>query len=482
MIDGKKVIQERSGTMGSLRVLLASFLCTFLHGSFFYYLMREQFYLMRQKQAALESIKVVAVPGSAFLDSLGWSAPLYASFFYLILLGIMFLGFLLLSIAFGSPLKRAVFLLIGLVTITFLTFGDRVWGVFLVTMVLSFGSFYLLTFHSRIRFDQREMSAFFAVVLLICVSLFFGSKQKFFLKARDTVLFGSTVGNGIVSFYYQYSPLAAALVTPEKGIYQGVLFDKDVKDGNVYYIGQGIFVTGNPVMSGSADFQISRDGDKAFLTSRYGQRTGIGPVAPLEIEKAIGSLFSMKGFVKLNTTSLYAFPAGLLILIGFGMRSITGDKKTLVVPLGFIGLLMISFIWIVSLTGNHPPDQRRLEGVNISKEGLSLAYFLDRKREVPQPYGPAVKKMAQSDSPVLRYWGVHLLGVRGNREDVNKVRQLLEDPVPNVRYTAARSLYRLIDKESLNALVVRLVSDPSWYVRCKVYSLFLEAGMIPSPA
>ncbi|MBN1106422.1 MAG: HEAT repeat domain-containing protein, partial [Deltaproteobacteria bacterium] len=93
-----------------------------------------------------------------------------------------------------------------------------------------------------------------------------------------------------------------------------------------------------------------------------------------------------------------------------------------------------------------------------------------------------IRSMARSASPVLRYWGVYLLGILGDKSDADKVASLLEDPVPNVRYTAAQALYRILKNESLNALVVRLTSDPNWYVRCRVYSLFLEAGMIPSPA
>jgi hypothetical protein len=463
------------------RVLLASCLCTFIHGSFFYHLVKEQLFWMRQKQAALESMKIIAVPGTAFLDSLGWSAPLYGSLFYLILLGVMFLGFLLLSLVFASPLKRAIFLSLGLLVLAGLTLGDRIWCLFLTVIILSFGSFHVLTFSSRIHFAKKEILAILLVVGFISFSLFYGSQQRFFLKARDRVLFGSAPGNGLVSLYYQYSPLAAGLITPEKGIYQGLLFDKEIKDGNTYYVGHGVFVTGNPAISGSADFEISRGGGRAFLSNRFGKRVAVDSITPQGIERGITALFGMKGFVSLNKISLYAFPGAFMILIIMAIRWISGDKRVFVISLSSTGFLTIAFIWIVSFTGNSVPTHHQLATMDISRQGLSVAYYLHVKNEVPHIYGPTVVKMVYSESPALRYWGAHLLGIGGNKEDVGRVKSLLEDPVPNVRYTAARSLYRLIDKESLNSLFGRLVSDPSWYVRCKVYSLFIEAGMIPSP-
>lgn len=474
--------KESSSTRGALRISMASLLCIFIHGSFFYYLVRGQLSWMIQKQTTLESIKILTVPGSAFLNNLGWLAPLNGSLFYTILLGLLFLVFLLLSLVFGSRLKRAAFLFIGFLALAVASFGDRVWILFSVVLVLSFGSFFILTLSCRIRFDRKEIAAFILVVLCICLSLFFGSRERFFLKTRDKILFDSSLGNKIISFYYQYSPLAASLVTPDKGIYQGVLFDPGIKDGNVYYVGQGIFVSGNPAIAGTADFTISKQGSGFSLLSRHGKKTFVESMTPKEIEKAIVSLFEMKGFVVLNTIGLYCFPGALLILVTLGIRWLTPSRKVFMISLAILGLVMVSSIWIVSLTGSRIPTPGQLSASDVSARGLDIAYYLDKQKEIPPSFVPVVKGMMQSPSPALRYWGAHLLGICGTKDDIGSLTKLLEDPVPNVRYTAAQSLYRLNKTESLNSLIPRLISDPSWYVKCKVYSLFLQAGAIPSPA
>jgi hypothetical protein len=478
----KDTNQESSGRRRSFRILLASLLCLFLYGSFFFYLVRGQLSWMIRKQTALESIKVLTVPGSNFLNNLGWLAPLDGSLFYTILLGIMFLVFLLLSLVFASLWKRFVFLFIGFLALTVLSFGDGVWVLFSAVLVLSFGSFFALTFPCQIRFDRKETAAFILMVACICLSLFFGAKEQFFLKTRDKVLFDSALGNKIVSYYYQYSPLAASLITPEKGIYQGVLFDPGIQDGKVYYLGQGVFVAGNPAISAANDFTIAKQGTGFSLESRHGKKISVGSMTPKEIENAILSLFDMKGFVLLNKIGLYVFPGALLILITLGIRWFTSSRKVFVVSLAILGLVMVSFIWIVSLTGNRIPTPAQLSASEESARGLDIAYYLDRQKEIPASFIPAITETTRSSSPALRYWGARLLGVCGAKEEVGKVTQLLEDPVPNVGYTAAQALYNLTKTENLNSLIPRLVSDPSWYVRCKVYSIFLQAGALPSPA
>jgi hypothetical protein len=316
----------------------------------------------------------------------------------------------------------------------------------------------------------------------VSLSLLYGSERKFFLKARDKVLYDTAVGNRIISFYYQYSPLAASLISLEQGIYQGVLFDEEIKDGKTYYLGKGLFVAGDPRLKGVADFEIGRETNRLFLVSRHGGRVAVPPTNPPQVEKGIEQLFSMKGFLHLNRTGLYFFPAGMLMLLLLGIRWLTDSRRVFALSLGIVSLFLISFILYVSLTGNRPPGKDRIKTMDISRDGLSVAYYLYHRNEVPESYVPFIRAMARSESPVLRYWGANLLGVRGDKSDADRVAALLEDPVPNVRYTAAQALYRLLRKESFNALIPRLTSDPNWYVRCRVYSLFLEAGMIPSPA
>ena len=142
--------------------------------------------------------------------------------------------------------------------------------------------------------------------------------------------------------------------------------------------------------------------------------------------------------------------------------------------------ILVLGILRISLTGNHPPKTVDPKRVNLSEDGLSIAYYLREKNAVPETYVPVVSAMARSESTAQRYWGAYLLGILGDRKFSDTLLKLLEDPSPNVRYTAGRSFYFVLKNESLNTILVRLLGDPNWYVKCKIFSVFLKAGMMPS--
>lgn len=475
---------NRTATGGDkrARIFFAISLSIFLYGAYFWNLVRQQHLVMVQKQAALESIKAIAVPGTVFLNHMGSLFLLKSSLFFLVLLGVMFLAFMLLSLIFESPKKRASFLVSGLFILVILTINDRVNISFLLVISLSFASFYLLTLPHQISFSLREISFFMLLMILITSSLFYGSKNRFFVKTRDKVLFDSALGNKIISFYYTYSPLAASLVSREQSVYQGLIFHEGIKNERFLYLDKGIFLTGKKEVKGAVDFVISKQGEGFFIKNRYGKAIPIESINITEIEKAIGELFSMKGFSLLNKIGLYFFPAGLLILFLMGIKLLTDNKKIFVISSTGIASALVLFIWFVSLTGNNPPGDDRLKSVELSRDGLSIAYYLYAKNEIPEPYIPFVKMMTKSESPSLRYWGAHLLGILGDKKDAQTLISLLEDPSLNVRYMASHSLYTLLKEESYRTLLIHLLKDPSWYVRCRIFSIFLNTGTIPSPA
>jgi hypothetical protein len=320
-------------------------------------------------------------------------------------------------------------------------------------------------------------------MILVSVSLFFnGSRNKFFLKTRDKVLFDSALGNKIISFYYTYSLLATSLISPEQGIYEGLVIHEDPKNEKFIYLGNGIFLSGKKEAKGSADFVISKQGKGLFITNRYGKETPIESINGREIAKAISQLFSMQGFRFLNKIGLYFFPAGLLILLLIGLKWLTENKKVLLISSTGIASVLVLFIWYVSLTGNHPPEGDALNSVKVSQDGLSIAYHLIGKKEIPEQYIPIIKMMTQAESPALRYWGAYFLGMVGDAKEAQTLMTLLADSYLNVRYQAAQSLYWLLKERSFRPLLIRLLKDPSWYVRSKIFSIFLRAGMIPSSA
>lgn len=464
------------------RIFFASLLSLFLQGAFFYYLVKQQFQLFVKKQAALEAIKAIAVPGTAFLNSLGGSGIFKSSLFYLILLGMIFLAFLFLSLLLKRPWTRALFLLIGLLALTFVMKNDRLNLSFPLVICLSFASFYLLTLPCRITFSLREAAILVLLMVVLTGSLYYGTKKKFFLKTRDRVLFGSTLGNHVISFYYTNSTLAAGLISPARGIYEGLVVYGELENEKYVYLGDGLFLSGKKELEGSADFVITRQEKGFFITNKFGKGVPIEAVDGKAINGAINRLFSMGGLVFLSKIALYFFPAGLLILPLMGLRCVTENKKIFIFTSAGLASVLVLFIFYMSATGNHPPRSESLNTVEISREGLSIAYYLQGREDVPEAYFPAIKKMATSDSPALRYWGANLLGRAGVAKEAKTLMALLSDSSLNVRYEAAQSLYRLLDRRSFVPLLQRLLTDPSWYVRCKIFSVFLRAGMIPSQA
>ncbi|MEW6664820.1 MAG: HEAT repeat domain-containing protein [Thermodesulfobacteriota bacterium] len=463
-------------------LFLALPLYFFLYGAFFYNLVKEQHSLMLARQTAFESMKILGIPGTVFLQQLGVMTFFSASLFYLVLLGLMVLVFLLFSLRFQSLSARGVYLGIGLVGLGIITFQDRVNLSFMLVSTLSFGAFYLLTLRSRIAFSLTDSVAGLCMMVLLSLSLAYGANHWFFLKLRDRALFGNAIGSAVVSFYYRYSPLATGPITPARGIHQGLIFDENIKDGKAYYVVDGVFAAGNKSAEAAADFTLTRDGETFSLTSRQGRRVALKELSPSEIEQAISRLFDMRGLLRLSSAALYFFPAGVLILCLLVLRVYTLKRKPFLLFCAGLTLILLSFIWYVTLTGNRPPSQPPATPESLSRQGLPLAYYLFQQKQVPAAYVPAIRWMIQSESEVLRYWGANLLGMRGDKGETQRLIGLLEDASPNVRYTACISLYKLLKQESFQYLAPRLLTDTSWYVRCRVYSIFLKAGSIPSPA
>jgi len=472
------IMKPGSSSLGG--IAFAVFLSIFIFGSYFFHLIRQQWLVMVQKQSALEAIKVLAVPGSGYLNSIGTADMFKSAFFYLGILGMLFMVFLLFSLLLASPWKRGVFLIVGLFIIIMLSFHDRINISFPVVVFLSFSSFYLLTLSSGIHLNMKEIITMLCLIVIISISLFYGGKKNFFIKARDKVLFDSAPGRHVVSYYYTHSPLATSLISREKGIYEGLILHEGIKMDKPVYLGNGIFLTNDKAVKGRADYVITNKKGRILMTNRYGRTVILQSIEGQEIDRAIKDLFSMKGFFLLSRIGLYFFPAGLFILCLLGLKWLTRNKKAFFLSSAGLAFILVLCILRISVTGDHPPKTVDPKHVDLSKDGLSIAYYLREKDDIPETYVPVVHAMARSESTVLRYWGAYLLGILGDRKFSGTLMTLLEDPSPNIRYTAGRSLYSVMKNESLNPLLVRLLADPNWYVRCKIFSVFLKTGIMPS--
>jgi hypothetical protein len=465
----------------------ALFVSLFLYGAYFYNLLRDQLFASIQTQTVLESLKTLTVPGSNYLKALGGPFILKSALFYLILLGTMLLVFMLFSLLLESRWKRAALLFMGWVAIAVLTLNDGIGVSFSLVVLLSFAAFYTLTQSVHMRFALREIAFLLLLVFVVTLSLHFGSKHRFFLKTRDRFLFDTRIGSQLLSTYYDTSPLATSLIakplSPSHGSYVGLLFHAGSQGERFIYPGKGVLIlNGDATHRAAADFVIAQEGEQYVMTNRTGKAVALDSLSRDDIGGAIDRLYAMHGFLRLTRLGLYFFPAGLLLLIIFGIRWVSASGSVFFISGASIAAALLLFIWSVTLTGNRLPPEDVLESARLSRHGLALAYYLSSQKTVPETYMTYVQGMCRSESPALRYWGAYLVGRGGDSNEAPTLIKLMEDPSLNVRYRAAQSLYLLVKEQSFGPLLKRLLTDPSWYVRCKVFSTFLNAGAIPSPA
>ncbi len=462
-----------------ISVFLGILLSLVLYQAYFFNLVREELQVLIQRQGALESLNLLGVPGTAFLNDLGVFFVLKSSLFYLVLLGMPLVVLQLFSLRLKRAWLRVVFILAMLSGLIALLHGDRIAFSFPFVTALAWGTFFLLTLGLHIRTSRKDLITLILLGLVVSSALFMGAKQNFFLKTRDRLLFDSHIGDRVVAYYYTYSPLAAAVISPARGVYEGLIFLEDFQ-APFHHLGQGLVLSGNAKAEKAADYVVKEQSNGHEIVNRYGDRTPLPEVNEAEIRRAALSLFSMQGFKTLNHFSLYAFPAGILVLPFLILRLRTGRRKPFVIMSVLIGLGLVVFIGSISLIGTSASG--RIQATHPADKGtaLSLAYNLHEQREVPDKFIPLVLEFTDSPSTAIRYWGAKLLGYAPpNPEHDKQLLALLEDPSPNVRCAAGLSLHNRLRADSFKLLLPRLLKDPNWYVRCVIFSAFLRSGTIP---
>jgi hypothetical protein len=463
-----------------LSVLLGLLLTLSLYGAYFFNLVRNELQVMLGRQQALEGLKLLAVPGTEFLNGLGPLFVLKSALFYLVLMGMLPVLAQLFSLCLRRPWHRLIFLALLLVGLVLLTHGDRIALSFPLVTVLAFGAFFFITLNVRVRASWGDLAVLLVLGGVLSSSLWLAAGENFFIKTRDRLLFDSRIGSRVVDYYYTYSPLAAAVVTPAMGVYEGLVYQEGFASP-FRHLGRGLVLSGNPSVKARADYVLEPRNGGYEMVSRYGDRRALPDMDEERIREAASSLFSMEGFKVLNRISLYAFPAGLLMLPFFFLRMATERRKPFLLMSLSIGILLVAFIGAVSFVGTSPPGDLDPRAPLELDPALGLAYELYEERDVPPERIPAVRRLAQADSIALRYWGAKLLAYapKGGPEFNQALAGLLQDPSPNVRYAAGLSLYRRMGAGSFRHLLPRLITDPNWYVRCILFSAFLRSGTIP---
>lgn len=460
---------------------LPMLLSMLLYAAYFFYLVRDEFMAILSRNQALESLGLVAVPGTAFLQEAGALFVFKSSLFFLLLIGLLILAFQGASLVLRSRALRAVYLLIGLAALCLLLRDDRILFSFMAVTALSFASFFVLTFQKRSGWSLLEVFNYLLIALLVAAALYLGgSKGDFFIKARDRILLDSALGGGISGFYYAHSPLAAGVVSKPKGVFQGLVYMEGFKEAPFLHLGGGMVMSGRRAAAGGADFVIRDTGRGFMIEDRHGRELPVRSPEKEEILEAADRLFAMEGFKKLNGAALYYFPAGLMLALLAVLRRPTRTRRVFIAVSWIPALGAAGFIAATALAGRMealPPEPPG--GAGNKAEILSLCYHMNDEKKVPYGYLPLLREMASSESAALRYWAGRLMGIHGDPAAGRTLEELLRDPSPNVRYTAALSLYKVMGRESLRSLWPLLLDDPSWYVKCKIFSAFLRSGTIP---
>lgn len=466
-----------------LRILSAVLVSLALYGAYFFHLVRQEHKVLLLRQEALESLGLLAVPGTDFLNTIGGIFLLKSALFYLVLPGALLVVLQLLSLCLRRPWIRAASLCVVLGGLSLLLREDRVGFVFPLVTALSFAAFFILTLDAQLPISRKHLATFLALCVLASLSLFLGEKRNFFLKARDGLLFDSALGNHVVSYYYTYSPLAAGVISPAQGIYEGLVYQEAFEDQPFLHLGNGLVLSGKGSAARGADFRVESHKSGTILVNRYGDWVAISSTDAATIQNAAERLFTMKGFKKLTRISLYAFPAGLLLGLFLGIRMFTASPRIFLgagIAVCAGGVILIG---AVSLQGHRPDLDAEENLLEHKRDALAAAYHFYDQDRLPEKALPMAQDMLTAESIALRYWGAKLLGVYGfNSTSPALLVERLEDPSPNVRYAAALSLYRILDEASFRILLPRLLKDPNWYVRCMIFSTFLRSGTIPHRA
>lgn len=450
-----------------------------LFSAFFFNLVRDGFLILVQRQTALESLKVFTVPGSSFLNGINSFFIFKSSLFYVLILATLFIVFQLVSMCIKNLKARALFLALGILAISALVYKDRIAISLLFIIFLSFSLFYLITMKISIQISWIDILTMLMLGFIISFSVFLGAKKDFFIKTRDLLLMDSSFGNKVVSFYYQYSPLAVSVITPARGPNGGLLFDEKFQ-GPPLHLGNGLILSGNKEVENAADFVARTEQPGMTLVNRFGDSVSLASPNQENIKDGLEQLFSLEGFKRLNKIALYAFPACAFFVFFLVIRVLSQKRIVFVGSALALGSALILLVGVISLTGNKTPSEITSDTLEEKRTALAAAYSLDKKQKLPGDYTQFVQGLASSESAALRYWGAKLLRKsRDNPVHVSILKKLLEDPSPNVRYTAALSLASVIKTRSFEYFIPLLVNDPNWYVRCVVYSVFLKHGKIP---
>ena len=239
-------------------------------------------------------------------------------------------------------------------------------------------------------------------------------------------------------------------------------------------------MSGDVKVRRGADFVLTRVNGGHVMENRYGNKASIADMGREDIFHKTGELFTMNGFRTLNRISLYAFPAGLLVLPFFILRMATERRRPFLVMSLAIGLVLVVFIAAISITGSSHAAPAEAASPEDKGASLALAYELFERKEVPPEFVPTILRFTRSESVALRYWGARLLGYCPDGPDhKTTLIGLMEDPSPNVRYAAALSLYNILRVDGFEQLLSSLLRETNWYVKCIIFSAFLRSGTIP---
>jgi hypothetical protein len=436
---------------------------------------REAALALLDKNRLLVNAGHFAVPGESHWDAMAaWPTAWIGGLFFALTLGI---GGTAVAYAWGrllSPLPRPVRFVLSVPALApavwALSKGDKTLAIAL--LVLALAGLWQAEGSSPESWKERLWSLAATAVLLAGFLPLAPAGGERFTRVRDRLLLPTETGRAVSDFYYRWTLYPAEAIKPLATRTQPVAaLDPALPLETARLIASEalalrvLAVPESPSGRG-ADFRIEyRRGEPVAVA---GQAVVPWPVGkPEELRQAFSELSKKSdGAFPLRRATLLLLLGGLplslaLVFLGLARRlgaaaSFAGERAGAWGASVAVLLLAGSLAW----AGMEPKEAERFR---------SLAETAD---------APEVIRAMASEDPVERLYGV-IGAARHGPAAKAQLLERLDDPVLNVRYTAAASLGSAPSPEVKQRLSTLLREERNWYVQERIYAALWRMGWRP---
>lgn len=420
------------------------------------------------KNTALLAAGLPALPGNGHLESLAGSDPGWAgALFFGLSLG---LGFATVCFLWGRFLHSLPREALGIGAAALAVFplfavfrGEVLLAATLVAIAVGAGA---LGWKSA-GVGNGWLLALGAVAIALGFSTWSEAPEGGFTRLRDQYLLKSSAGRAVNDFYYRWTLYPAEAIKPFMALTQPValLGDREATPQQVEKLRRDLLRTRIltlPEETEGADLRIVNQGGKLLIAA--GKTTLAWPVAAKAQDDALLKLSSMTDTAKmLRRMTAYSLavgcPIAAALLLCYPLRALSSlipRRRNLL----FLTLAAAMGVALAAAGRSTEETERR----NALMEGKASA--------------TEMQAALTSPDPADRIYG---LAAAGRDAPANKAALLaaLEDPVPNVRHTAALALGALSDADVREALLDIVNGQGLWYIKDRAYLALIRGGWRP---